>query len=201
MTKPGDHISRRAALIKLGLGAAAVYCGPALTTLSAAQAASGSGGGSEGSSGSGSNSGSGGGSGSGSNSGSGGGSEPSAPSEPSGATEPSVSAPSAPTSFETVPETAPTGGGCSGPSGAERASISRRDMARANAAVARGDAKPLREIVSIVRDQYPGRLIRAGFNSKRGTSNYWLQIVSRAGSVQTVTVEAGSGQVTGVKGC
>ena len=188
MTGSAKGISRRAALVRLGLGAAAVYCAPAMTSLSAARAASGSGK-------------------------SGSPSEPSAPSAPSTPSTPSApTAPSNPTApSDGVPSPPPTtepntgsraaSGGCSGPSGAERASISRRDMARANAAVARGEAKPLREIVGIVRQQFPGRLIRVGFNSRDGAPRYWLQIVSNAGSVQTVTVEAGSGQVSGVKGC
>jgi len=73
-------------------------------------------------------------------------------------------------------------------------------MQRAQAAVARGEAKPLREIVSIVQSQHPGRLIKVGFSTKNGPQ-YWLQMVSGSGSVQTVTVEAGSGRVASVKGC
>lgn len=73
-------------------------------------------------------------------------------------------------------------------------------MRRAQAAVERGEAKPLREIVAIVQSQHPGRLIRVGFTT-RGGAQYWLQMVSGGGTVQTVTVEAGSGRVTSVKGC
>ena len=74
-------------------------------------------------------------------------------------------------------------------------------MNRANAAVARGEARPLREIVGLVQAQYPGRLIEVGFNERAGVNVYWLRMVAGNGSLQTVTVEAATGLILGVKGC
>ncbi len=131
-------------------------------------------------------------------------STPSSPSPPSSATPPS-----APTQAS-APE-APPGEGeeandlqssyCSHPSGAERATISRRDMQRAQAAVNRGEALPLREIVSIVQRRHPGRLIRVGFQSEGTVHRYRLFMVSGGGTVQAITVDAGSGDTASVRGC
>ncbi|WP_131801578.1 PepSY domain-containing protein [Cognatiyoonia koreensis] len=74
-------------------------------------------------------------------------------------------------------------------------------MTNANAAIARGEAKSLREVFSIVQNRYPGRLIRVGFNGARGGSEYWIQMVTPNGTVQTVTVDALSGATLGVRGC
>ena len=74
-------------------------------------------------------------------------------------------------------------------------------MNRANAAVARGQARPLREIVKLVQSRHPGRLIEVGFNEDTGKGVYWLRMVSGNGALQTVTVDAASGRITGVNGC
>lgn len=126
-------------------------------------------------------------------------SEPSAPSPASPPSAPSSPSPSM--STPSSPETASAASSCSQPSGAERATISRRDMRRAEAAVSRGDAKPLREIVNIVQNRHPGRVIKVGFRNQGSKNQYWLKIVSHSGRVQIVTVDAGSGVVSSVKGC
>ena len=182
MSNMGTKMNRRQAMARLGLVAGAAYCAPLVTQISRARAASGV-------------------------------SEPSAPSSasppspsppaasspsPPSSPSPSMPTPSTPTSGT---KTTPAASGCSQPSGAERATISRRDMRRAEAAVSRGDAKPLREIVGIVQNRHPGRVIKVGFQNQGSKNQYWLKIVSHSGRVQIVTVDAGSGVVSSVKGC
>lgn len=193
MSGSSKPITRRAALARLGLAVGAAYCSPALTQLSSAQAAS----------------------------------APSALSEPSEASAPSapsrVSRPTAPTaptapSRATRPST-PSGSetisssnrndrnrstqqqGCSAPSGSEGIGISSRDNNLANEAVARGTAKPLREIFDIVQRNHKGQLIRVGFNQSGGGNQYWIRMVSPSGAVQTVTVDALTGRTLRVGGC
>lgn len=170
-------ITRRQALRRLGLAIGAAYCAPFVAGLSQARAASGSSSASPASS-------------------------ASPPSRPSPASAPSSpSAPSNPARDADRDVKGPSRNGCSQPSGSSRATINRRDMERAQAAVARGEAKTLREIVTIVQRQYPGRLIKVGFQGSGADQAYWLQMVMGGGSVQTVTVDAGSGMITSVGGC
>lgn len=173
MTRAPEKLTRRAALRRLGLGLGAAYCSPILTGLSRAQAAS-----------------------SASSS-----SNPSPPSDPTAPSTPSaVSSPSSPSGAENDGRDG-SQGGCSAPSGSERVEISRRDMELANEAVARGEAKPLREIFQTVQGRHPGRMIRVGFNSNGGNRHYWLRMVTQSGSVQTITVDALTGATISVRGC
>ena len=177
MTRATEILTRRAALKRLGLAVGAAYCSPMLTGMSSAQAQS-----------------------TASSS-----SNPSAPSDPSAPSAPS--SPSAPSGSENGGGRDRNGrdetshGECSGPSGSEGVEISRRDMDLANDAVARGEAKPLREIFQIVQDRHPGRMIRVGFNSNGRTRQYWLRMVTRSGSVQTITVDALTGATVDMRGC
>lgn len=185
MTKEVAKISRRQALGRLGLALGAAYCAPLVVSASQARAASGS---SPASSASRASTPSG----------------PSPASEPSRASAPSsTSAPSSPVRDNGTKSDAGNQlrTGCSQPSGASRATISRRDMQRAQAAITRGDAKTLREVVEIVQRNHPGRLIKVGFQGSGADQAYWLQMVSGGGSVQTITVDAGSGAIISVRGC
>lgn len=186
MTCANEKLTRRAALRRLGLAVGAAYCSPMLTGMSSAQAAS-----------------------SASST-----TNPTPPSDPTAPTAPStpsaVSSPSSPSGAENQGgpgddgrDDGPNGsqGECSGPSGSERIEISRRDMDLANDAVARGEARPLREILPIVQRRHPGRMIRVGFNPNGGARQYWLRIVTQSGSVQTVTVDALTGATVYVRGC
>ena len=179
MSGSNTTLTRRAALARLGLAVGAVYCSPILTQLSSAQAAS----------------------------------APSASSSPSAASP--ASAPSA--ASLASPPSSPSGpsnntstdrdrqdqsaGGCSAPSGSEGITISRRDMTRANDAVARGDAKPLREIFGIVQRRHPGQMIRVRFTVAGNNRAYLIRMVTETGSVQTVTVDALSGATLGIGAC
>ena len=195
MSGSNTTLSRRAALARLGLAVGAVYCSPILTQLSSAQAAS----------------------------------APSAPSSPSAASPasaPSAASPASPPSSPSGPgnnspsgpgNNSPSGpgnnsstdrdrqdqsaGGCSAPSGSEGITISRRDMTRANDAVARGDAKPLREIFGIVQRRHPGQMIRVRFTVAGNNRAYLIRMVTETGSVQTVTVDALSGATLGIGAC
>jgi uncharacterized membrane protein YkoI len=179
MSGSNTTLSRRAALARLGLAVSAVYCSPILTQLSSAQAAS----------------------------------APSAPSSPSAASPasaPSASSPASPPSSPSGPSNDTSTdrdrqdqstGGCSAPSGSEGITISRRDMTRANDAVARGDAKPLREIFGIVQRRHPGQMIRVRFTVTGDNRAYLIRMVTESGSVQTVTVDALSGATLGIGAC
>lgn len=187
MSGSNTTLTRRAALARLGLAVGAVYCSPILTQLSSAQAAS----------------------------------APSASSSPSAASPasaPSAASPASPPSSPSGPgNNSPSGpgnnsstdrdrqdqsaGGCSAPSGSEGITISRRDMTRANDAVARGDAKPLREIFGIVQRRHPGQMIRVRFTVTGDNRAYLIRMVTESGSVQTVTVDALSGATLGIGAC
>jgi uncharacterized membrane protein YkoI len=179
MSGSNTTLTRRAALARLGLAVGAVYCSPILTQLSSAQAAS----------------------------------APSAPSSPSAASPasaPSAASPASPPSSPSGPSNDTSTdrdrqdqstGGCSAPSGSEGITISRRDMTRANDAVARGDAKPLREIFGIVQRRHPGQMIRVRFTVAGNNRAYLIRMVTETGSVQTVTVDALSGATLGIGAC
>jgi uncharacterized membrane protein YkoI len=179
MSGSNTTLTRRAALARLGLAVGAVYCSPILTQLSSAQAAS----------------------------------APSAPSSPSAASPasaPSAASPASPPSSPSGPSNNTStdrdrqdqsAGGCSAPSGSEGITISRRDMTRANDAVARGDAKPLREIFGIVQRRHPGQMIRVRFTVAGNNRAYLIRMVTESGSVQTVTVDALSGATLGIGAC
>ncbi len=179
MTGSNTTLSRRAALARLGLAVGAVYCSPILTQLSSAQAAS----------------------------------APSASSSPSAASPasaPSAASPASPPSPPSGPgnnsstdrdRQDQSAGGCSAPSGSEGITISRRDMTRANDAVARGDAKPLREIFGIVQRRHPGQMIRVRFTVAGNNRAYLIRMVTETGSVQTVTVDALTGATLGIGAC
>ena len=179
MSGSNTTLSRRAALARLGLAVGAVYCSPILTQLSSAQAAS----------------------------------APSAPSPPSAASPasaPSAASPASPSSSPSGPgnnsstdrdRQDQSTGGCSAPSGSEGITISGRDMTRANDAVARGDAKPLREIFGIVQRRHPGQMIRVRFTVTGDNRAYLIRMVTESGSVQTVTVDALSGATLGIGAC
>ena len=179
MSGSNTTLTRRAALARLGLAVGAVYCSPILTQLSSAQAAS----------------------------------APSAPSSPSAASPasaPSAASPASPPSSPSGPSNDTSTdrdrqdqstGGCSAPSGSEGITISRRDMTRANDAVARGDAKPLREIFGIVQRRHPGQMIRVRFTVAGNNRAYLIRMVTESGSVQTVTVDALSGATLGIGAC
>lgn len=186
-------ISRRAALARLGLAVGGAYLAPAMVGLSAARAASNP-------------------------------SPPSAPSEPTAPTPPSppspVTAPTAPTAATapsvvtapSVPETASTSQAVeiSGPSGpgacrtstiSPNGTISHRDYERAQRAISRGEARPLRDVVSVVQSRHPGRLLQVGFSESGSGSSFRVLIVDQRGAVVSVTVDAGSAQITNVQRC
>ena len=141
------------------------------------------------------------------------------PSPPSPATRPSppspASTPSAPSasngpsgSSETTERTNVSSS--SGPSGAGTCrqaplpgggQITRQDYERAQQAIARGDARPLREILNNVQSRHPGRMLRVGFSESGQSPAFRVVIVNRSGAIVSVTVDAKSGQITNVQNC
>jgi hypothetical protein len=190
MTK-AKPISRRAALARLGLGAASVYMSPAMLGLSKAHAASSASAPSPAS-------------------------PASPPSPPSKASPPSpASPPSAPSAVSSpsgpsrpassTGNTSPSGpsgpGSCRQTSLPDGAQITRRDYERAQQAISRGDAQPLRKVLDNVQSRHPGRLLRVGFSRNGRTPSFRVVIVNRSGAIVSVTVDAGSGQITNVQNC
>ncbi|SFR32973.1 hypothetical protein SAMN04488005_0410 [Yoonia tamlensis] len=177
MTKD-HHITRRAALARLGLGTAAAYMSPAFLGLSKAHAASSA-------------------------------TAPSAASNPSPASDPTAPSPPTPPSTPSGPsQPSPTrasgpssAGSCQHPPLLNGGQITRAEYAEAQAAIARGDARPLREVLTNVQSQHPGQLLRVGYAPNAGRPAYRVVIVNSRGAIISVTVDAGSGQITNVQNC
>ncbi len=170
------QISRRAALARLGLGAAAAYVAPSVAGLSYARASS----------------------------------EPSSPSTSSSPSQPSPSQSSTPSAPDPDPSqelgaSATSGpssaGGCKLPSELEKTQISESEYRRAQAAISRGDARPLGEILRNVRNEYPGKAVKVGFSRWSLNPVFRVQIVSLDGAVLSVTVDAGTGRVISARKC
>ncbi len=177
-------ISRRAALARLGLSAASVYMSPGILGISRAHAASSVSSPSPVSPATPP-------------------SPPSNPSPPSAASNPS--GPSQPadraggsSSRASGPSTAGTCRQTSLPGGGQ---ITRQDYERAQQAIARGDARPLREVLNSVQSRHPGRMLRVGFSESGRSPAFRVVIVNRSGAIVSVTVDAKSGQITNVQNC
>lgn len=184
------RISRRAALARLGLAAAGSYVAPAMLGLSHARAASSSSPASKPSPASKA-------------------SRPSpasGPSPASRASRPSASSgPSSPTSSGKTPGNSVSGpsgpGACRQSSMSGNAQISRQDYKRAQRAIARGDARPLQEVLKTVQSKYPGKLVQVGYSEKGRRPVFQVMIVIRSGAVISVAVDAGSGRITSMRKC
>ena len=195
--KSGKHITRRAALMRLGLGTASTYVIPSIVGLSAAHAQSAASDPSPASAPS----------------------PPSAPSPVSAPTPPSAPSPvsraSSPSRLDTpnsssgpsAPRQSNEGRANSGPSACRQPNLpnggqmTRRDYELAQQAIAKGDARPLSEVINTVQSRYPGRIVRVGFSGSTRASVFQIRIVSNSGAVVSVSVNAKSGAITGVQNC
>ncbi|PVA08143.1 PepSY domain-containing protein [Thalassorhabdomicrobium marinisediminis] len=77
--------------------------------------------------------------------------------------------------------------------------MSRRDYERAQQAIQRGQARPLREVLTRVQASHPGTVIRVGFSSDGGS--FRVLTVNNSGAVVSVRVDAASGRITGAQAC
>lgn len=73
------------------------------------------------------------------------------------------------------------------------------DQDNARRAVQSGEVRPLGEILSKVRRSYPGRVLDAGIGRSGGRWIYDLRILGSGGRVTDLRVDAGSGEVLGVR--
>jgi hypothetical protein len=178
------NISRRTALARLGLTAAAVYVSPGFLGISQAHAASSATEPSEASAPSPA-------------------SNPSPVSDPSTPTAPSSgSSPSSPSQLNPSRASGPSSAGsCRQTSLPDGGQITRQEYERAQEAIARGDARPLREVLDNVQSRHAGRLLRVGFENSGSTPAFRVVIVNRSGAIVSVTVDARSGQITKVQNC
>ncbi|MDA5095567.1 hypothetical protein O2N63_15870 [Aliiroseovarius sp. KMU-50] len=92
-------------------------------------------------------------------------------------------------------------GDCQVPAGADHLTISRRDYQRAQTAIRRGEARPLDEIVKLTRKSHPGQPVSVGFSTSGPEPIYQIQIVTRSGTVISVTVAARSGRILKARTC
>lgn len=165
------NITRRAALARLGLTAASVYMAPGIFGVSVAHASSGV-------------------------------SAASPPSPASPASPPSPasnpSPPSGPSRPGSVNENADS---CRQPSLPNGGQITRQEYDRAQQAIQRGDARPLRDVLRTVEQDYPGRLLRVRFSGRGRSHEFRVTIVNPSGAIVSVTVDAKTGQITNVQNC
>lgn len=73
------------------------------------------------------------------------------------------------------------------------------DHDEARRAVAAGEARPLNEILKIVRDQLPGEIVRVKFERKNGVWVYEFRAVDREGRLFEVYVDARTAEIQRVK--
>lgn len=125
--------------------------------------------------------------------------QPSPPSAPS-----VVSAPSGPRDSGSLSRsnTGPSGpGACRVPHSAGPAQISRQEYQNAQRAISRGEARPLRDVMNSVLQEYPGRLVQVGYSETGPAPLYRLQIVGQRGDMLAISVNASSGQIINVRTC
>ncbi len=75
-----------------------------------------------------------------------------------------------------------------------------RDHKRAQDAVKNGKSRPLPEILSTVSSQYPGKVIDVRLNKRSNGLMYDVKVITPAGKIIKVRVDAASGSIVGVKG-
>lgn len=63
-----------------------------------------------------------------------------------------------------------------------------------------GTIRPLPEILAIVRKEVPGRIVDVQLNKKRVPWRYRIKVLTEAGNVVKVTVDAESGKILKIKG-
>ena len=78
--------------------------------------------------------------------------------------------------------------------------LSRHDHDRAERARARGEIRPLEEIMAFVRDRVAGEVAHIELERDQGLWIYEFKVIDRAGQVIEVKVNAESGAVIGVEG-
>lgn len=74
-----------------------------------------------------------------------------------------------------------------------------RDHDEARRAVEAGEARPLSEILNIVRDKLPGEIIRVRFERENGSWVYEFRVVNRSGQLFEVHVDARTGDIKRIK--
>ncbi len=188
-----DHLSRRAALRKLGFGILAAYAAPQMLMVSSAAASTIP---SEFS-------------------------EPSAPSASEPSSEPSAPSVSEPSSEPSDPSTgsdpsAPEASLPSGPSGDDwredntcrvhsargnQVSISNSDFRRAERAVRRGEALPLSDVFRSVQTEVSGQIVEVRFSNSGIPPIYQFRMVSERGKLITVFTDASSAEILRIVNC
>ena len=128
----------------------------------------------------------------------------------SGVSQASPASPASPPSRASPPSPPSAASGASGPSGPgscrqtslpNGGQITRREYDRAQEAIARGDAQPLRDVIRNVQSRHPGRLLRVGFSDSGRSLSFRVVVVNPSGAIVSVTVDAKSGQITNVQNC
>lgn len=74
-----------------------------------------------------------------------------------------------------------------------------RDHDEARRAVEAGEARPLTEILSIVRDKLPGEIVRVNLERQHGLWVYEFRVIDSKGQLFEVHVDARSGEIGRIK--
>ena len=69
------------------------------------------------------------------------------------------------------------------------------DHYRAGRAVGQGRARPLADILNLLRDQLGGEIVGIKFKSKDGRYIYKLKVVTPAGQLREISVDAATGEI------
>ena len=67
-------------------------------------------------------------------------------------------------------------------------------------AVKNGESRPLPDILRAVSSRYPGKVIDVRLNRRSNSLMYDVKVITQAGKLIRVRVDAASGTIVGVKG-
>lgn len=83
--------------------------------------------------------------------------------------------------------------------GAALAPAAARDHDEARQAVEAGEIRPLSDIMSLVRDKFPGEIVRVRLKRERGRWVYEFRIVALGGRLLEIHVDARNGDIERVR--
>ena len=92
------------------------------------------------------------------------------------------------------------GGGSSGSGGGGDRDDGDDDDQKARAAVARGEAAPLSEILTLVKHKFPGQVVRVRLSGTGADLVYRIRLIDRQNRLIEVRVNAGTRRILGAKG-
>ena len=88
----------------------------------------------------------------------------------------------------------------SGPGGGGEAEDDEKDRQAASKAVREGRAVPLRELLRMVKEKYPGDVVDVKLRRAGRTMTYRVRVLDRHGRLLTLSVDAASKRITRAQG-